>query len=58
MTAQSIHTGNWTAWAKTTEILGECPISEPGEVWFHFGKTREEAITNLFNNDLANRLLA
>lgn len=31
------------SWAKVGEIVGECPISEPGDVWFEFGRTHDEA---------------
>lgn len=36
------------SWAKTGEISGGCPLTEPGvDVWFEFGSTHDEARAKL-----------
>jgi hypothetical protein len=39
--------GGFMSWAKAGEILGPDPVREPGEVWFEFGRTRDEAAAKL-----------
>ncbi len=34
-------------WAKKGEIVANDPVREPGEVWFEFGRTREEVAAAL-----------
>lgn len=36
--------GGYVAWAKRTPILTDCPVCEPGEVWFACGQTEAEAL--------------
>lgn len=41
-------TGRFVAWGKVGQIETTCPVREPGDnVWFNFGRTRDEAKRNL-----------
>jgi hypothetical protein len=35
--------GGFVAWGKWGRIVTDCPVREPGNVWFDFGDTPEEA---------------
>ena len=52
MSGQSRHTGSWAAWAKRTPLLERDPLSEPGDVYFERGQSRQEAIDRLTASDL------
>lgn len=57
MSGRSIHTGGWTAWAKSSPMLRSDPMDEPGNpLFFEFGKTREDAISRLVIADLGHLL--
>lgn len=40
---QSEH-GAWTGWAKRDPFVTGCLMSEPGDLWFEFGDSKDEAI--------------
>jgi len=52
MSARSKYTDMWSAWAKKTPLTARCPLSEPGEVYFMRGHTRQKALANLTKADL------
>lgn len=52
LSAVSKKTNSWTAWAKKGEFESNSPLFEQGDVYFEFGKTREQAVLNLKKNDL------
>ena len=54
MSGKSQHTQYWTAWAVKGALTTRDPLKEPGEVYFSFGPTRQEAIKNLIITDLSN----
>ena len=35
--------GAFFAWGKVGEITTDCPVKEPGEVWFNWADTHAEA---------------
>lgn len=37
-------TGRWTGLAKREPFVDGRPLHEPGDVWFEFGETKEEAM--------------
>lgn len=52
MSGQSRHTESWAAWAKRTPLVERDPLSEPGDVYFERGQSRQEAIDRLTASDL------
>lgn len=47
MAWQSPFTGKWTGLAKHEPFTDGRPLHEPGDVWFEFGETEEEALANI-----------
>lgn len=53
MSGQSVFAdGAWTAWCKDSPMQDRQPMCEPGDVYFEFGSTREQAIGRLIVSDL------
>ena len=44
------YSGKYIAWCKREPFTGSDPINESGDVWFEFGSTRADAITNLWRS--------
>ena len=36
--------GDWLAWGKASPLVTDCPVLEPGPVWFNYGPTEAEAV--------------
>jgi hypothetical protein len=50
MSGMSEISSRWTAWAKAGTMKAICPINEPGEVYFEFGVSRDQAIERLLKS--------
>lgn len=44
VTAWQARYGSWTGLAKREPFMTGCVLSEPGDLWFEFGSTKDEAI--------------
>ncbi|MEL6172382.1 MAG: hypothetical protein AAFR02_10280 [Pseudomonadota bacterium] len=40
--------GAFFAWGKAGEILTDCPVEEPGDVWFDWADSHDEAYAKVY----------